>query len=207
MKDFPVTYDRRASELDASLFKQDDASLIRQLKEKGYEIRHGLTPDYADDISKMCLQSSIKEYCPNDSARRFINQAATQQWLSKGRAAFLLLKREGDVLNLAGYGWSGVEASDHVADSEVTFAIRIGEGSQGQGLAEPFSRLIIAATVLIYEAKNIWLETWLSDGAAVHIYHKIGFVDVDQVEDNRPTADGRNVPDTRLYMSLSNDLL
>jgi ribosomal protein S18 acetylase RimI-like enzyme len=53
----------------------------------------------------------------------------------------------------------------------------------------------------------MWLETWASDGAAVHIYHKLGFEDVDSQVDQRPTAGGQTVADTRLYMSLPNELL
>ncbi len=85
--------------------------------------------------------------------------------------------------------------------------MRVGEASQGQGLATPFSRLILAGSATLYGSQDMWLETWASDGAAVHIYHKLGFEDVDSQVDQRPTAGGQTVADTRLYMSLPNELL
>jgi ribosomal protein S18 acetylase RimI-like enzyme len=205
MNNFPVTIVDNTTPLDESMLKESDQDLIGLLSGKGYEVHSGLDFKYAEDISKMCLQQSIREYCPNDSLRRFINIDSTKAWIAKGRAVYLLIKKED--ASLAGYGWSGTEVSDHVLGGQVTFALRVGEGAQGQGLATPFSRLIISATARMFEAQNFWLETWSSDGAAVHIYHKLGFSDVDQLEDNRPTADGQTVPDTRLYMSLPNDVL
>ena len=207
MKDFPTGFAAQTTPLDESIFSQADAELISLLKEKGYEVHTGLTTAYADDIARMCLEPSIKEYCPNDSGRRFTDRAAAEKWLAKGRVAFLLLKKENNELSLSGYGWAGVETSPHVPGGEITFALRVGEAGQGQGLATPFSRLVIAATATIYVARNFWLETWASNGGAVHIYHKLGFVDVDQTSNDRPTADGQTVADTRLYMSLANDRL
>jgi ribosomal protein S18 acetylase RimI-like enzyme len=208
MSDFPISFAPQTVALDKTLFSESDQKLIDHLAELGYEIHSGLTTSYADDISKMCLQPSIKEYCPNDSGRRFTDQEATENWLSKGRAAFLLLKKEANhELSLSGYGWAGLEKSTHVMSGETTFALRVGEADQGKGLATPYCRLILAGAAAIYEAKNMWLETWSSDSAAVHIYHKLGFVDEDQVDDMRPTSSGQTVPDTRLYMYLANDKL
>ena len=205
MKDFPTGFATQTSTLDEALFKEADAALIRQLSDKGYAVHAGLTAKYAGDIMQMCLQPSIKEYCPNDCGRRFKDLEAAKQWLAKGRAAFLLVHKTNN--SLVGYGWAGRETSPHVPGGETTFAIRIGESHQGQGLSTPYLRLIIAATAAIYGARNIWLETWASDAAAVHIYHKLGCIDVNQVEDQRPTADGSTMSDTRLYMSLPNDRL
>jgi ribosomal protein S18 acetylase RimI-like enzyme len=94
-----------------------------------------------------------------------------------------------------------------VPGGETTFAIRVGEAGQGQGLATPFAWLIVVGAAQVYEARKFWLETWQSNEGAVHIYHKIGFVDVDSQNDTRPTTAGGEVPDTRLYMSLSDDKL
>lgn len=175
-----------------------------ELAAKRYEVHLGLTRAYAEAIIAMALEPAIREYCPNDSASRFANLAATEQWLSKGRAVFLLLKRTDDGLQLAGYGWVGDGTSSHVPGGQTTFAIRIGEAGQGQGLATPYMRAILTAAVTIYGAQKLWLETWQSNGAAVHVYHKLGFVDVDQEPGERPTASGGTVADTRLYMQLYN---
>lgn len=207
MRDFPTQFADKTEPLTAEMFEAPDAELVRQLAEKGFAVHSGLTEIYAQAIINMCLQPSIKEYCPNDYGRRFSDLEAAHQWLTKGRAVFLLLKREGEGLDLYGYGWVGNEASPHVPGGETTFALRVGEQGQGQGLATPFSRLMVVGAAKLYEAKNIWLETWQSNGAAVHIYHKIGFEDVDQEFSSRPTANGETIEDTRLFMRLPNELL
>lgn len=207
MSDFPVTFAARTTPLEESWLQGDDLQVLHDLYAKGFEIHTGLTPELAEAIYTMSLQPSIKEYCPNDSAKRFDGQEATGNWLAKGRCAFSLFKRDGSELSLVGYGWSGRETSQHVPGGETTFALRIGEQGQGQGLATPFARIVVAATATMFSARNFWLETWESNGAAVHIYHKLGFEDVTQETGSRPTADGETVEDTRLYMSLPDNLL
>jgi ribosomal protein S18 acetylase RimI-like enzyme len=207
VKTFPLTFVAQTAALNNAFLNQADGELIDELARKGYVVQTGLTRAYADDIARMCRQPSIKEYCPNDAGRRFTNQIATEQWLTKGRLTFLLLKKDEAEFSLAGYGWSGAEISPHVLTGQTTFALRVGEGSQGQGLATPFARLILATTASLQHAENFWLETWLSDGAAVHIYHKLGFKDVEQVNDRRPTVTGNIIDDIRIYMSLPNNLL
>ena len=205
MSDFPHELVEQTQVLTKDMFEDSDVALIGQLADQGYEVQAGLTAKYADDIAKMCLQPSIKEFCPNDSGRRFKDRQATEQWLAKGRGAFLLIKK--DDQSLVGYGWAGDETSSHASDGQTTFAIRIGEEGQGQGLATPFARLILSGAAQLYGARDFWLETWASNGGAVHVYHKIGFEDVDQAEDSRPTTGGEPALDVRLYMSLANGLL
>jgi hypothetical protein len=180
----------------------------QKVLDQGYDIRVGLTPELADAIAQTALEPSIREYCPNDSAERFTDRAATQRWLSKGRAAFLLVKTAEDGnLQLAGYGWVGARANSHVPGASSTFAIRIGEIGQGKGLAAPFSRIIIAGAAILYGADKLWLDAWDSNGAAVHVYHKIGAVEIDRQSTQRPRPSGETVTDTRVYMSLPDELL
>ena len=181
---------------------------IDTLTANSYEIHIGITPDFADDIAAMSLEPAIKEYCPKDCADRFKDREATKLWLSKKRAAFLLLKKaDTGELSLAGYGWSGASSSRYVPQGKTTFAIRIGQAGQGQGLATPFARLIVFGSAVLFGAGDFWLETWQSNAGAVHVYHKIGFEDVDQQTDQRITSAGGRVPDVRLYMSLPNEAL
>jgi ribosomal protein S18 acetylase RimI-like enzyme len=198
---FPDSFD---SELQAVPLAHLDAAGTQAfgiLKSKGYEVKFGLTPKYADAIAIMAKEPSIREYCPKDSSERFSNQQTTAEWLSKKRATYLLLqKSDNDNLELAGYGWVGAKQSAHIPGGETTFSLRVGEGHQGKGLAEPFSLAMLSAAVAQYGATHMWLETWASNGGAVHIYHKIGFNDVDAVNEQRPTISGSNVSDTRLFM-------
>lgn len=204
MTDFPDQFDQDTPPLPKELGPAG-AEAVQKLAERGYEVRFGLTPEIADSIAVMARQPGIREYCPKDCSQRFKDRAAMEHWLQKGRAMFVLIKKEGSCL--AGYGWAGPGSSQHVPGGENTFAVRIGEAGQGQGLAAPFSWLIIAATNVLFGAKDFWLETWASNGGAVHIYHKIGFETVNEQADERPTKDDQTIADTRVYMTLPNDLL
>ncbi len=199
---FPDSYDNELRPLPAEQMSEDGREAIESLKTKGYEVQTGLTPEYADAIAAMALEPSIKEYCPNDSGSRFINRQTTAEWLSKKRATFLLLhKSDNGQLELAGYGWVGAKQNPLIPGGETTFSLRVSENHQGKGLASPFSVSMLAAATAIYGAKHMWLETWESNGGAVHIYHKIGFQDVASKQEERPTATGQMVADTRLFMT------
>ncbi|HUY85031.1 MAG TPA: hypothetical protein VMU97_00785 [Candidatus Dormibacteraeota bacterium] len=206
MMDFPDKFDESTRPLPAEL-GQAGTEAVQKLAERGYEIQVGLTPALADQILTMSQEPSIREYCPKDCSQRFADRTSAERWLEKKRAVFVLLKKEGDGLSLAGYGWAGPASSSHVPGGVNTFAVRIGEVGQGQGLAAPFSWLIIAGSAVLYGARDFWLETWASNGGAVHIYHKIGFETVDEQVDDRLTRDSQKISDTRVYMSLSNQLL
>lgn len=202
MIDFPSSFSEMTEPLLPELLDAAGAAALRQLNERGYEVQSGLTPKLADQILTMSYEPSIREYCPKDSAQRFVDRAATIHWLSKKRAVFLLFERVDTELKLVGYGWAGVQTSAQVPGGESTFALRLGEAGQGQGLATPFAQTIMSASASIYGASNMWLETWASNGGAVHIYHKLGFITVVEKPDERPRSSGGIVPDTRLYMSL-----
>lgn len=201
MSGFPNSFASQTQPLTADMFRGVYSEAAEELAQKGYEVCVGLTEEYADAIAEMSLQPSIKEYCPKDSSGRFASREATAEWIKKGRAVFLLVKS--DDKSLAGYGWVGSGTSAHVPGGETTFALRVGEQSQGQGLATPFSRLILAGSDVLYGAKKLWLETWQSNAGAVHIYHKVGFEDVHQHAGERATQNGGILTDTRLYMSLN----
>jgi ribosomal protein S18 acetylase RimI-like enzyme len=208
VSDFPTGFSNSTKPLEADKLDEKGRGAARRLAAQGYEVHLGLTPDFAGAIAAMALEPAIREYCPKDATERFTDQAATEHWLSKRRAVFLLLKRDDkDVLHLVGYGWAGPGTSVQVPEGQTTFALRVGEAGQGQGLAEPFSWLIVAATAILYGARNFWLETWASNGAAVHVYHKLDFETVSEVPSERPTANGQKVADTRVYMDLSDQLL
>jgi ribosomal protein S18 acetylase RimI-like enzyme len=135
---------------------------------------------------------------------------AIEKWLSKQRLTFLLLKKEANgELNLAGYGWIGIKDSEHAPGAHTTFSLRVSQNHGGQGLAAPFSTLMVMGSATVFGIKDIWLETWASNGAAVHIYHKIGFEDVDAVPGERPTTleGGGTVQDERLFMTFPNSFL
>lgn len=208
MASFPSSFEDSTHKVPGDKLGTLGVEAAQKLADQGYEVHHGLTTDMADAIIAMALEPGIREYCPNDCGRRFANKESTSEWLAKERGTFLLLKRnDQNELSLAGYGWVGAETNSKVPGGETTFAIRIGEQHQGKGLASPFARLIVSGASAVYGAQNMWLETWASNGGAVHTYHKIGFTDVAEEPGERKKADGSSEADTRLYMSLNNELL
>lgn len=206
MQAYPTAFDATLSALPLEQLSTAGQQAAQDLAAKGYTVELGLTPTALAQIQAIYRQPSIQAYCLRDSTQRFADAAAAQQWLSKGRAAFLLYRLD-EPTHLAGYGWSGRETSPHVADSETTYAIRINEADQGHGLARPYSKLIIEATKVLYGGQHFWLEAWASNAAGVHTYGKLGFVEVGREASERPLADSTAIADTRLYMELPGDQL
>lgn len=202
MTQFPHALANMSRPIADLMSDEDSRHMIQKLSDKGFEVSVGLTPEYAEAIIAMALEPGIQEYCPNDCGKRFKDMSAVEAWLGKQRATFLLLQRTEQGLQPAGYGWAGAETSEHVAGGETTFAIRVGERGQGQGLATPFAHLIVNGSRQLYGAQHFWLETWQSNSGAVHVYHKLGFEDVAVVASERATLVGGTVPDARIFMRL-----
>lgn len=193
--------------IDTSLLSPIGKDYYQKVVDAGFDINYELTGDAANQIIQLSLEPAIKEFCPNDSGTRFKDLEAVKEWISKGRIVVLLTKVLNDRTQVVGYGWVGEGESEKVDNGKATFAIRIGEAGQGQGLGTPFASLIVEVAASVYGVKNIWLETWQSNAGAVHIYHKIGFEDVANEPSFRKTADGHEVEDVRIYMNLPNEKL
>lgn len=208
MTEFPTSFSQALQALPVERFNEAGQAAVDFLAAAGYEVRVGLTPAFATAIKVMSLQPTIREYCPRDCTLRFASRETTEVWLKKGRCVFLLIKRADDGSELlAGYGWCGPETSSHVPGGGTTFAPRISETDQGHGLAAPYSLVMIQATAVLFGSRDFWLETWASNGGAVHVYHKMGFVDVTDQPGPRLRPSGESVDDIRVYMTYPNDLL
>ena len=207
MNAYPAALDEQLEPIPLDDMTEAGHEAAAFLTSKGYEVVSGLTPLYADQISRLSHENSICEYCPKDSKERFTNLDTTREWLSKGRAVYLLIYKQPDTANpeLAGYGWIGSKQTSMVPGGETTFSLRVSEHHQGKGLAAPFSRCMLEAAEVTYGAHNMWLETWASNAGAVHIYHKLGFHDVNQKQDERPSLQSLFVSDVRIYMDKSVD--
>jgi ribosomal protein S18 acetylase RimI-like enzyme len=204
MSSFPTVFSEHLKPIDPQTLDTPGQEALKSLETKGYEVLVGLTPMYAEMVKQMSLEPSIRAYCPKDCAKRFADLPSTEAWLLKGRSAMLLFKKhDNGSEELAGYGWSGLETNEHTPGGETTFALRVSESNQGQGLASPYAQVILSATRSLYGAEKFWLETWASNAGAVHVYEKLGFQLVDQVDSQRPLPDGSETPDRRLYMVLS----
>lgn len=205
MSSFPTSFDQDLHSLPEDSLSFEAKQAIAYLRDKGYEVKSGLTTAIAEEISIMTQEKSIREYCPKDGSERFSNLETTKEWLSKSRAMYVLLYQpaQGEP-TLAGYGWVGAKTSDHVSGGQTTFSLRVSEKHQGKGLAAPFSLCMLEAADVEFSAPHMWLETWKSNGGAVHIYHKLGFTDVGESRDTRPSTTGTDVEDVRIYMIRDN---
>ncbi|MFI5271186.1 MAG: GNAT family N-acetyltransferase [Candidatus Saccharimonadales bacterium] len=198
---FPSRLDTEVQDLQIDSLSDNAKSCAETLRSKGYKVVHGITKEYASKVAELTKQPSIREYCPKDNSERFKDLESMEHWLEKGRAFYMLIwtDSEGNK-EVAGYGWLGSRTNPHIPGGETTFSLRISELHQGKGLAAPFSVLILEAGKKTYSTPNLWLEAWKSNAGAVHIYHKLGFLDVAEEQEMRPTAKGGTISDTRMYM-------
>lgn len=208
MASFPTDFASYSTVIQKGLGPRGDEA-IDFLASKGFVVLDGFTEKLAEEVMEIAKQPHIKEYCPRDCMpERFGSIEATKQWLGKGHAMFILAKDLGNEnYQAVGYGWTGPKTTPEIPGGKTTFALRIGEVGVGQKLAVPFSQVILSATKQIYGGEHFWLETWASNGAGVHTYKKLGFVEVSTKPGQRPTASGELVDDERVYMSLPDDLL
>lgn len=229
MAQFPDAFAEQMQPLPQDLGSQAANDAARSLAERGFIVEAGITPYLAGAIGQMATQSHIVEYCPNDSTR-FGTEAAVRKWVGKngGRQVLAISKiQENGNRRPIGWGWEGMSACEELPDNPITFAVRLGEEGTQQGLAVPFTMLIVAGSAALSGAnpREVGLETWGSN-KAVGVYEKAGFVAVTSREDVRPTRQpvgtvingntvfvgelkskpANMVRDTRHYMAYQGDL-
>lgn len=214
MTNFPNSLSAEITPITWGIGPRGDAALTR-IHDRGYRVANGLTSYFAGAISIMGYQNSIREYCPRDiTDSRFKTLESTKKWLTKGggRAVFLLLSGGIENGRLEGYGWTGHEPSEHLADYPITSAYRIGEQSQGKGLGADFVQVVVSATNSKFaNGLGIGLETWESN-RALNLYRKIGFEIIHKSLslEFRPTINSEeeytSVQDRRIYMGYPKEL-
>jgi hypothetical protein len=65
------------------------------LADNDLRIVQGLTEELAGQLIERSHESSVVEYCENDSLKRFSSLDAIQEWQEKGRLALPLVKTIG----------------------------------------------------------------------------------------------------------------
>lgn len=213
---FPTTFADKPYQLGLGDVAPGHTMPLMALARKGYAVEVGITPEDVPSLTEIARQEGVREYCPNDLAHRWTDEETTEKQLAKdgGRGVFLL--RNIATNAIAGFGWTGKSSDEErqiLTMCEHTFAVRLHEGTRGQGLAVPFSQIIVAGSMSVFRARRIGLETWASNNAAVNTYVKAGAELVRAVTGQpRPTLDkhksinetGQYVTDdTRLYMNFS----
>jgi len=116
----------------------------------------------------------ILRWTPRDATERFTDLATTLAWYEQmERHVFPLW----DGNQLQGITWFS-KHPEPVAGADYTFAIRMYEPGVGKGLAEPFVNAAME-TMEQYEMKSVWLDTDATNERAIHLYKKLGFVEID----------------------------
>ncbi len=200
MKPYPTTFAVQAEPVVVDKLSSRGSKALTELLAKGYRVCEGLTTSGAAYLQQLAQEPSIVEYCPNDRQSRFRDEPSTANWLSQGRAVFVL--EEITTGQVAGYAWVGNATSEHVKNGAVTAALRLSERHQGKGLAVSYLAAVIDAAQQTYGARGLWLESWESNAGAMHIYQKLGFIPVQRIETTRPTGAGSQRTDARVYMTL-----
>lgn len=219
MAEYPTTFCDEEKRISVWYPDRDIASThaypFFSLRNSGLVVVAGLRPERVADLTEIAEQVGTREYCANDIKTRWTDITTAEKQLAKdgGRAVFRLERLEDG--KTMGFGWTGKssdEEREYLPDCENTFAIRMHEASQGQGLAVPFTKAIVFGSMALYGARKIGLETWGSNTAAVRTYRRAGAELVTTKDDIRPTlhedeytflVDG--VPhrrDVRLYMQF-----
>lgn len=209
---FPNTFATERYQLGLHDLAPKYSMPLAELGRKGYVVEVGLMREDVAAITEIAGQTGVREYCRRDLDERWTDEASAEKQLAKdtGRGAFLLRKIANNAIS--GFGWTGLAGADEraITQYEHTFAVRLHQDTQGQGLATPFSQVIVAGSMSVFRARRIGLETWASNGAAVNAYLRAGAQLVRAVSGQlRPTLDetkplndkGQHVTeDTRLYM-------
>lgn len=205
---FPTTYSENLIDIREFELSQSGNEAVEELARRGFYVSAGLRRTDVMDFTEIAGTDSIREYCPNDiTSSRFLDQESAQEWLKKSRGPVQLRSIGSGVL--AGYGWTGPEHSNMVPEGDTTFALRLSPDFAGNGLGLPLTQIILAGSTALYGKRNIWLETWKSNRAAVATYKHAGAVERGSKDGRRPTlhpteADiGGMREDTRLYMLFS----
>lgn len=206
---YPKTFAAELYPLEPAGLGQAGNEAVEQLLAANYEVVAGVRRDDVKEIAAIARQNPVREYCAKDALTRCGDEEMMAAWFDgkkDGRGVFLL--RHTGTLAVAGYGWTGPELCQELPESLVTLAVRLDEGVSGQGLGVPFTTAILYGSMALYGARNIGLETWGSNTAAVKTYLRAGADLVTTKDDVRPTLQhgphvvGGKRQDVRLYMQF-----
>lgn len=212
MSDFPKGFVESPYILSPNDVQLEQRVHLRQLERQGYEVVAGLRREDVPALTEVAEQEGTREFCPNDLKLRWGNEEMAERQLAKagGRCVLRLVRK--DTGDTHGFGWTGhisEEEKQYLPMCENTFALRLHEASRGKKLGMPFSRVIVAGSMALWGARNIGLETWASNTAAVRTYLAAGAELVTTKDDVRPTLDRtkfqheRHRNDVRLYMHFA----
>jgi hypothetical protein len=209
MANFPTGFENEPHILQPTDLRPAHSENLSRLQAAGYDVVAGLDRSSVPHLTEIAQQEGTREFCPNDIKRRWGDEVMAEKQLAKdgGRGVLRLVARETGAT--FGFGWTGSiseEEQEYLPMCENTFALRLHEAARGRRLGSPFSRVIVAGSMALWGARNIGLETWASNTAAVRTYLSAGAQLVTTKDDVRPTLDRQKFShqnhrnDVRLYM-------
>ena len=146
-----------------------------------------ITEDRADLINQLIIKSkqdNILRSTPKDASSRFVSVEHFHAWKSKGRVVHWLVSESDDLAGIIWYGKAKFPQDvSYQSKPDYTFAIRLYDGYQGHGLAVPFMK----QSLKIFDSdlrdsgevlQSIWLQTDVDNGAAIHVYSKVGYREI-----------------------------
>lgn len=148
-------------------------------KNKQLTIKRGLTKAQIQQLINFAQTDALVRKFTSDQDR-FKNKAAYNQWREKDRTIYSLVDNQD---NLVGIIWFGEKELPKNSKYKVTFAVRLYPPVRGRGLAATFVRTIFSHHFATDEYKKlnsrgVWLETVRTNERAVHLYDKLGFVQI-----------------------------
>lgn len=200
-----INYPKSFGVISPDLSRQDIGPVgntaIKELAEQNLHVQLGFNGHDLGSIQNIAGSVAIMEFCPNDIKSRFSSQSAAQNWLRDGKGLFEL--RDNTDNTLAGYGWTGPKTNQRIPKSDTTFAVRLSPEYSGRHLGSAFTRAIVAGSLATFGQRDIWLETWASNTAAVKTYLGVDARLITVANAKRPTLQSENRAerdDTRLFM-------
>lgn len=149
-----------------------------EITEKGFAVCRGWSQHMVQELIERSREAPILHFTPNDAERRFKTPESTEAWLSdESRTVYTL-----DNGQTAGMIWY-TETPREDLDARYTFGIRMYERTRGKKLAEGFMRAVHADFAEIAHSPRVWLETGTDNAAALHLYAKFGYQEVDRTDE------------------------
>lgn len=157
-------------------------------------IQPGITEKQIDQLIKHTNSDEIIHKYTFD-LQRFKNKQDFLGWKEKNRTIYTLTNSPGDLLGIVWFGPKEIPKDKiyihkiQQNDYSITFAVRIYKKARGKGLAknfilECFNKYNESEEFTKLDKKKIWLETYAGNLPAVHIYHKFGFEQVTEPDEN-----------------------
>jgi uncharacterized cofD-like protein len=152
-----------------------DASRLNEVAGEELVILRGLTSALRTQLVEKSDQPHIRLWTPRDSSERFTSEGMIELRQAEGDE-FYSLVRPGEPEDLGGVMWLKRKYFESSSPFNTTFAVRLYEGYEGQGLGQPFMNGVLEDYTTLHPGPNyIWLGVKERNERAKRLYNKLGF--------------------------------